>query len=78
MNKPLSPNPSHMAIRWDQLELAWREMATPQKQSSIRSILEDIQTLHQTSGAEAALFDLIAATAWLTDEGTVLNRGWPG
>lgn len=78
MNKPLSPNPSHMAIRWDQLELAWREMAVPQKQSSIRSILEDLQILHQTSGAEAALFDLIAATAWLTDEGTVSNRGWPG
>ena len=74
MNKPNSPPPSYLTIQWNDLETVLRELSITAKHDSVPEILEDIQNLYRTQGSTAALFELIAATAWLTDDGRALKK----
>ncbi len=70
MNKPFTPNSPYLLVHWDDLETAWRMLASPEKQSQIEHTLDAIRTLNIQVGPEKAVFTMIAATAWLTDDKT--------
>lgn len=74
MNKPFFPNDPYLMMRWSDLETAWRMLATPDKLSQVEETLEAVHTLSQSVGPEKVVFSMIAATAWLTDDGTVLKK----
>ena len=75
MNKSYLPNEQFLTVRWSDLETAWRMLALPSKQCQIEETLQTIQTLEKTMGPEKAIFTMIAATAWLTDDGTGSHDG---
>ncbi len=68
MNKPFTPNNPYLLVHWTDLEAAWRMLASPEKQAQITETLNAVQTLNQSVGPEKAVFTMIAATAWLTDD----------
>jgi hypothetical protein len=74
MNKPFFPNDPYLMMRWSDLETAWRMLATPDKLSQVEETLEAVHTLSQSVGPEKVVFSMIAATAWLTDDGTVFKK----
>ncbi len=69
MKTPYLPNEQYFLVRWTDLETSWRMLAAPEKQRQIDEILHTLQTLDK-SGQEKAVFTMVAATAWLTDDGT--------
>ncbi len=82
MNKPFTPNNPYLLVHWSDLETAWRMLASPEKQDQITQTLKAVQTLNTNVGPEKAVFTMIAATAWLTDDrvqpdAADLNAGWP-
>ena len=82
MNKPFTPNSPYLLVHWDDLETAWRMLASPEKQDQITTILDAVRTLDDKVGQQKAIFTMIAATAWLTDErtppdGPASDSGWP-
>ena len=82
MNKPFTPNNPYLLVHWSDLETAWRMLASPEKQAQITETLNAVQMLNKNVGPEKAVFTMIAATAWLTDDtpadGPVSNEGWQG
>ncbi len=68
MNKPFTPNTPYLLVHWSDLETAWRMLASPEKQAQITETLNAVQTLNKSVGPEKAVFTMIAATAWLTDD----------
>ncbi|BEV13154.1 hypothetical protein ATDW_36500 (plasmid) [Asticcacaulis sp. DW145] len=76
MNKPFEPNHQYFMIRWDELEMAWRMLATPDKLHRVEDTLETVMTLERMYGPEKAVFNMVAATAWLTDDGPCSRDGW--
>ena len=68
MNKPLTPNPPYLLVHWSDLETAWRMLASPEKQDQIKQTLDTVRMLNTKVGPEKAVFTMIAATAWLTDD----------
>jgi len=82
MNTSLTPNPPYLLVHWNDLETAWRMLASPEKQDQIKQTLNTVQTLNARVGPEKAVFTMIAATAWLTDdrapEAPLSSNGWPG
>ena len=68
MNKPFTPNNPYLLVHWSDLETAWRMLASPEKQAQITQTLKAVQTLNTNVGPEKAVFTMIAATAWLTDD----------
>ncbi len=74
MNKPFFPNDPYLMMRWSDLEVAWRMLATPDKLSQVEETLEAVYALSQSVGPEKVVFSMIAATAWLTDDGTALKK----
>ena len=68
MNKPFTPKSPYLMVHWSDLETAWRMLASPDKQDHIEQTLSAVQTLNKTAGPEKAVFTMIAATAWLTDD----------
>ncbi|MDC7683495.1 hypothetical protein PQU92_09425 [Asticcacaulis sp. BYS171W] len=67
-NTPHHPNEAYLLVRWEELEAAWRMLATPEKQAEITDTIIAIRELNRTAGPEKAVFSMIAATAWLTDD----------
>ncbi len=43
-------------------------LASPEKQDQITQTLNAVRTLNTNVGPEKAVFTMIAATAWLTDD----------
>ncbi len=81
MNKPLTPNSPYLLVHWSDLETAWRMLASPEKQDQIRQTLDTVQALNTKVGPEKAVFTMIAATAWLTDDTPdqpLSSEGFPG
>lgn len=68
MNKPFTPNNPYLLVHWEDLETAWRMLASPEKQEQITQTLNAVRTLNTSVGPEKAVFTMIAATAWLTDD----------
>jgi hypothetical protein len=64
----------YLMMRWNDLEIAWRMLAAPDKLSEVAETLEAVHALSQNVGPEKVVFSMIAATAWLTDDGTVLKK----
>ena len=75
MNKSYLPNEQFLLMRWSDLETAWRMLALPSKHAKIEETLQTIQTLEKTMGPEKAVFTMVAATAWLTDDGAGSRDG---
>jgi len=75
MNTPYLPNEQYFLVRWSDLETAWRMLAAPGKQSQIDDTLHTLQTLDKSAGSEKAIFTMVAATAWLTDDGVDSSDG---
>ena len=65
-------------VHWSDLETAWRMLASPEKQTQITETLNAVQTLNKSVGPEKAVFTMIAATAWLTDDTIDMNTASPG
>ncbi len=83
MTKPFTPNSPYLLVHWSDLETAWRMLASPEKQNQIAETLNAVQTLNKSVGPEKAVFTMIAATAWLTDDtapadGLALKGIWQG
>lgn len=70
MSKSFYPNDNYLIISFQELEVAWRVLASPDKMHKIDESLQLIQTLNRTAGPAKALYSLVAATAWLTEDGT--------
>ena len=68
MNKPFTPNSPYLLVHWSDLETAWRMLASPEKQDHIEQTLNAVRTLNSSAGPEKAVYTMIAATAWLTDD----------
>ena len=69
------PNENYFQISWSDLETAWRMLASPDRQHHIEDMLQTIQTLSKSIGPEKAVYNMVAATAWLTDDGPVSHDG---
>jgi hypothetical protein len=76
MNKPFIPNEPYMLMRWSDLENAWRMLASPDKQLHVEETLLAIRALSQNARADKAVFTMIAATAWLTDDSQSPMDDW--
>lgn len=76
MNKPFTPNEPYMLMRWSDLETAWRMLASPDKQAHVEETLMAIQALSHNARADKAVFTMIAATAWLTDDSQSPTEDW--
>ncbi len=68
MNKPFTPKSPYLMVHWSDLETAWRMLASPDKQDHIEHTLNAVRTITTSAGPEKAVFTMIAATAWLTDD----------
>ena len=68
MSKPFTPNSPYLLVHWHDLETAWRMLASPEKQAQIMDTLMAVQTLNKNVGPEKAVFTMVAATAWLTND----------
>ncbi len=69
MNTTELPKEPYLQISWNDLETAWRMLAAPDKSPLIKDTLLAVQSLYQSDGPEKAVFNMIAATAYLTDDG---------
>lgn len=80
MNKPLIPprlpDDPHVMVRWRDLEMAWRMLATPDKQARVTETVDAVRALSLSATSERAVFTMIAATAWLTDDGPASKEDW--
>jgi hypothetical protein len=63
----------YFLIHWQDLEAAWRMLAAPGKQDEIVETLKAVQSLSLSNGSEKIVFNIIAATAWLTDDGQAVS-----
>ena len=68
MTKSFVPDETYFLVRWSDLEAAWRMLASPSRHADIREVLQTLQTLDRGPEAEKAVFTMVAATAWLTDD----------
>jgi hypothetical protein len=68
MDKTYLPNDQYLTVSLRELELAWRMMASPDKFNQIQDALQTVQAIHRNEGPEKAIFTIVAATAWLTDD----------
>lgn len=75
MNKPLNPNDYYFQLSWNDLENAWRMLASPEKFMEIDPLIQSLKTLNRECGPEKAAFHMVAATAWLTDDGAGSQDG---
>ncbi len=76
MNKPFFHNEPHLPVTWRDLEAAWRKLAAPGKQAQVADTLSAVRALSLGEEPEMAVFTMIAATAWLTDDGPVSKDDW--
>ncbi len=58
-----------LLVRWADLEAAWRMLAAPDKMHQIDETVLAMQALCRAGSPEKAVFTMIAATAWLTEDG---------
>ena len=63
-------------IDWDDLETALNLLATPDKVERVLETVGAIQTLSR-SNPKRAIYTLVGAVAWLTDERTCSMPGCP-
>ncbi len=81
--KTYLPDENYLLMSWSDLEIAWRMLAAPEKHSQIEDTLQTLRSLNAKVGPEKAVFTMVAATAWLTDDGqkedwTSSQGGWRG
>ena len=67
------PTDAHILVRWSDLEAAWHMLAAPEKQGQVSEVLAALKAVGDSAGPEKAVFTMIAATAWLTDDGPDLR-----
>jgi hypothetical protein len=67
------PTDAHIMVRWTDLETAWHMLAAPDKQARVSETLAALRAVGDSAGPEKAVFTMIAATAWLTDDGPALK-----
>jgi len=68
MTKSFVPDETYFLVRWSDLEAAWRMLASPSRHADIDEVLHTLQTLDRNPDAGKAVFTMVAATAWLTDD----------
>ncbi len=69
MNTTYLPDENYLLMSWSDLEVAWRMLAAPDKHGQIEDTLKTLRSLNTRVGPEKAVFTMVAATAWLTDDG---------
>ncbi|MBP2158151.1 MULTISPECIES: hypothetical protein [Asticcacaulis] len=67
---------THIKVRWKDLEVAWDMLATPEKQAQVADTLAALKVMSRNVGPEKIVFTMIAATAWLTDDGPAFPKDW--
>ena len=70
MTKHTLSNQHVMMISWNQLETVLKMMTASQKQPHVTDTVAGIQHHYRVDGPEKALFSLVTAIAWLTEDGT--------
>lgn len=68
MTKSFVPDETYFLVRWSDLEAAWRMLASPSRHADIDEVLQTLQTLDRGPEGDKAVFTMVAATAWLTDD----------
>jgi len=68
MTKSFVPDETYFLVRWSDLEAAWRMLASPGRQADIDEVMHSLQTLDRSPDSGKAVFTMVAATAWLTDD----------
>ncbi len=74
MNKPFVPTPPHLLVKYSELELALQMLATPDKQAYIKETIDTIRAL-SAEGSMKAVFTMVSAAAWLTDDSAGSDDG---
>lgn len=69
MTEQTLSNQHVMMISWNQLETVLKMMSASVKQPHVTDTVAGIQHHYRTDGPEKALFNLVTAIAWLTDDG---------
>lgn len=69
MSKPFLPHNEHMMINFTHLEMVWQMLAAPGKHQHIQDAIDTLKKLNRDQGPEKAIFNMIAVSAWLTDDG---------
>jgi hypothetical protein len=67
------PTDAHILVRWSDLETAWHMLAAPGKLGQVSETVAALKAVGDSAGPEKAVFTMIAATAWLTDDGPDLK-----
>ncbi|WP_235075795.1 hypothetical protein [Asticcacaulis sp. AC460] len=68
MSQAFKPNDDYLIITYQELEMAWRMLASPEKLDQITDTLNSVRQLNQSYGPEKAIFTMVSATAWLTQD----------
>lgn len=68
MNQAFKPNDDYLIITYQELEMAWRMLASPEKLDQITDTLDSVRQLNRSYGPEKAIFTMVSATAWLTQD----------
>ncbi len=80
MNKPFVPKSPHtppsMIVPWIELYNAWSMLAAPDKVDCIQETLDTVKQFAQAGQIKKAVFTMVAATAWLTDDGPGSKNDW--
>ncbi|EGF92974.1 hypothetical protein ABI_14130 [Asticcacaulis biprosthecium C19] len=68
MSQAFKPNDDYLIITYQELEMAWRMLASPEKLDQITDTLDSVRQLNRSYGPEKAIFTMVSATAWLTQD----------
>lgn len=71
MTQAFLPNDNYLLISLEELETALRFLAAPEKLQHVSDIVQSVRVLNREAGPDKALFTMISATAWLTDDSSV-------
>lgn len=66
---PVDPNDNYLIVTWAELEQSWLLLASPERTAYIKPTLTALQNVNRLEGSDKAIYSLVAATAWLTDDG---------
>ncbi|MBW8880010.1 MAG: hypothetical protein JF615_00915 [Asticcacaulis sp.] len=76
MNRTFLPDENYLMISFHELETAWRMLASPDKLPHITDTVKAIRELNRQHGPEKAVFTMISATAWLTEDFQTTEMGF--
>ncbi|ESQ84935.1 hypothetical protein AEAC466_07715 [Asticcacaulis sp. AC466] len=66
---------NYLSISYDELDMVLKMLADPQKSHHVSETINTVRTINMQVGTEKAIYTLVSAIAWLTDERVGLLDG---